>query len=110
DYRANTGIPASEIARLQEDPEYSKQLLRIPQSATAFLSPEINKPPFDLIEVRQALQHAIDRETLIKVIYGLGEPAYSLISQDQPYAIPPEEYPEFGEAYTYDPELAKSLL
>jgi ABC-type oligopeptide transport system substrate-binding subunit len=110
DWRTNAGIPASEIPRLQEDPELSRQLIQTPQSAVAFLSPETNKPPFDQLGVRQALQHAIDRETLLKVIYDLGEPAYSLISQDQPYAINPELYPEFPEAYTYDPELARSKL
>jgi ABC-type transport system substrate-binding protein len=76
---------------LQDDPVLSKQLVRIPQSAVAFLSPEINKPPFDQLGVRQALQHALDRETILKLIYGLGQPAYTLISQDQPYAIDPKK-------------------
>jgi ABC-type oligopeptide transport system substrate-binding subunit len=110
DWRADTGIPASEIPRLQSDPELSKQLLTVRRPATAFLSPEANKPPFDNLGVRQALQHAIDREAILSVIYQLGEPAYSLISQDQPYAISPEQYPEFKEAYTFDPELARSKL
>ncbi len=110
DYRENRGIPAAEIPRLQEDPSLSQEFYRIPQSATAFLSPEIDKPPFDLLEVRQALQHAIDRSTILQVIYGLGEPAYTLLSQDLPYAIKPDEYPEFNDIYTYDPELARSLL
>jgi ABC-type oligopeptide transport system substrate-binding subunit len=110
DIRANAGIPASEIPRLQDDPVLGKQLVRIPQSAVAFLSPEINKPPFDQLGVRQALQHALDRETILKVIYGLGQPAYTLISQDQPYAIDPKKYPEFPATYTFDPELAKSKL
>ncbi|NTW03504.1 MAG: hypothetical protein HGA19_19890 [Oscillochloris sp.] len=104
------GIPASEIPRLQSDPELSKQLVQVRRPATAFLSPEVNKPPFDVLGVRQALQHAIDRQAILSVIYQLGEPAYSLISQDQPYAIDPKTYPEFPEAYTYDPELAKSKL
>jgi ABC-type oligopeptide transport system substrate-binding subunit len=110
DYRENRGIPAAEIARLQEDPALREEFYRVPQSATAFLSPEINKPPFDLLPVRQALQHAIDRETILSVIYQLGQPAYTLLSQDMPYAISDEAYPEFKEAYSYDPELAKSLL
>ncbi|HEU5098664.1 MAG TPA: peptide ABC transporter substrate-binding protein [Roseiflexaceae bacterium] len=110
DWREPQGIPASEIPRLQGEPYLSKQLVLVPTPATGFLSPEVNKPPFDQLGVRQALQHAIDRETLLKVIYGLGEPAYSLISQDQPYALDPEKYPELVDAYTYDPELAKSKL
>jgi ABC-type transport system substrate-binding protein len=88
----------------------SKQLVQVRRPATAFLSPEANKPPFDVLGVRQALQHAIDRQAILSVIYQLGEPAYSLISQDQPYAIDPKQYPEFPEAYTYDPDLAKSKL
>ncbi|MFN8504544.1 ABC transporter substrate-binding protein [Kouleothrix sp.] len=110
DYREPQGIPASEIPRLQADPDLSKQLVLVPTPATAFLSPEVNKPPFDQLGVRQALQHAIDRETLLKVIYGLGTPAYSLISQGQPYALDPEKYPDLVDAYKFDPDLAKSKL
>ncbi|MEI7771689.1 MAG: ABC transporter substrate-binding protein, partial [Chloroflexales bacterium] len=54
------------------------------------------------------------RDLWARIVYGgrvsLGEPAYSLISQDQPYAIDPKAYPEFASAYTFDPELAKSKL
>lgn len=110
DYRETQGIPASEIPRLQSDPELSKQLYTVPTPATAFLSPEIDKPPFDQLGVRQALQHAIDRDTILKVIYGLGTPAYSLISQDQPYALDPKQHPDLVDAYRFDPELAKSKL
>lgn len=110
DWRSDQGIPATEIARLQSDPALSKQVIQVRRPATAFLSPEVNKPPFDLLGVRQALQHAIDREAILSVIYQLGEPAYSLISQDQPYAINPDQYPQFKDAYTFDPELAKSKL
>ncbi|NJN16008.1 MAG: peptide ABC transporter substrate-binding protein [Oscillochloris sp.] len=110
DYRENRGIPAAEIARLQEDPQLRQEFYRVPQSATAFLSPEITKPPFDLLPVRQALQHAIDRQTILNVIYQLGQPAYTLLSPDMPYAISDTEYPEFQSAYAYDPELARSLL
>ena len=110
DARAANGIPASEVPRLQADPELSKQLIRISSPSIAFLSPEANKPPFDQLGVRQALQHAIDRETILKVINNLGVPAYSLISPDQPYTIDPNAYPEFPQAYAYDPERARSKL
>lgn len=110
DWRSDQGIPATELQRLQEDPQLSRQVVRVRRPATAFLSPEANKPPFDQLGVRQALQHAIDRETILKVIYGLGEPAYSLISQDQPYALSPQQHPDLAEAYRFDPELARSKL
>jgi ABC-type oligopeptide transport system substrate-binding subunit len=110
DFRENQGIPASEIARIQADPQLSQELVLVPTPAVAFLSPESNKPPFDQLGVRQALQHAINRETLLKVLNNLGEPAYSLVSQGQPYALPPSEHPDLTEAYRYDPELALSKL
>lgn len=110
DYRENQGIPASEITRIQADPQLSQELVLVPTPAVAFLSPESNKAPFDQLGVRQALQHAINRETLLKVLNNLGEPAYSLISQGQPYALPPSQYPDLTEAYRYDPELALSKL
>lgn len=61
-------------------------------------------PPLDKKEVRQALQYAIDRETLVKVLtFGEGEPAYQTF---------PKEYWASNQdiKIPYDIEKAKSLL
>jgi peptide/nickel transport system substrate-binding protein len=60
--------------------------------------------PFADLRVRQAMNYAIDREGICKVINGTGKPAGGLY---------PEESPIFGKpknVYTYNPEKAKALL
>ncbi len=60
--------------------------------------------PFADVRVRRAVNYAIDREGMCKIINGTGKPAGGLY---------PEESPLFGKPknrYTYDPEKAKALL
>ena len=60
--------------------------------------------PFADVRVRQAMNYAIDREGLCKLINGTGRPAGGLY---------PEESPIFGRPknrYVFDPERAASLL
>ncbi|GAB6931280.1 glutathione ABC transporter substrate-binding protein GsiB [Paenibacillus sp. JCM 10914] len=62
------------------------------------------KEPYDDLKVRQAINHAIDKEAFIKVVKsGLGTPLTSTMSSmTQHYSEQP--------AYEYDIEKAKSLL
>ncbi|TVP84811.1 MAG: ABC transporter substrate-binding protein [Alkalicoccus sp.] len=64
-----------------------------------------DKEPFDDPEVRRALNHAIDKEGLISLLYaGMAEPAKNL--------IPPDYlgYNDDIDPYEYDPELAEQML
>jgi len=62
--------------------------------------------PFDDVLVRQALNHAVDREEYIEVVQnGVGEVAW------MPYPEASPNYnPEAAERYPYDPERARELL
>jgi len=113
DVRGFNGIPAGEIPRLTSDPQLKTQVNRHSQSGLWYLVPEVDKPPFDGpngLKVRQAIQKAINREQLVKVIQNLGEPAYSLIAPDLPYFIDPAKNPEFKTAVDFNPDAAKKLL
>jgi len=58
------------------------------------------------LKLRQALSHAIDRETLTQnVMQGTMIPGYSMLPPDFP-----AYNPELKEVQRFDPELAKSLL
>ena len=60
--------------------------------------------PFDKKEVRQALLHSIDRESIVKAIYlGNGEPAYQAFPKDYWSANPDMKI-------EYDPGKSKELL
>lgn len=65
-----------------------------------------NEEPLSILEVRQALSHAIDREAINQAVYGgAGEPAWALFPSDHPY------FPDDLEnSYEYDPEKARALL
>ena len=59
--------------------------------------------------MRQAIQRAVDRDQLVKVIQNLGDPAYGLMSPDLPYYIDPAKYPDLKDI-AYNPDAAKKLL
>ncbi|MBM7096284.1 ABC transporter substrate-binding protein [Bacillus sp. H-16] len=70
-----------------------------------YLGFNMDKEPFDDVLVRQAFNHAVDKETLISVLYaGLAEPAKNI--------IPPGYlgYNDNIEEYEYDPDRAMELL
>ena len=63
-------------------------------------------PPFDNKTVRQAIAHAIDRETMVQnVLFGVGAP---IMTPFPDYS--PAYFPEHNEMYPYDLDKAKALL
>ena len=71
----------------------------------AYWAFNVNKPPFDKKEVRQAFNMAIDKATIVKDVYlGAGQPAKNLI----PKTI--WSYNDAVTDYPYDPTKAKELL
>ncbi len=74
----------------------------------------VKKKPFDDIRVRQAMQMALDHETINKTFfkgYGNPEPSGHLARDAKGLVVPFPEWPaEVKKYYTYDPEGAKQLL
>lgn len=67
-------------------------------------SPEIPHPYFSDVRVRQALNLAVDRDTIAKELYGAsGKPIAQLL-------VAPADYQSPEVTYTYDLEQAKALL
>jgi peptide/nickel transport system substrate-binding protein len=67
-------------------------------------SPKIPHPYFSDARVRQAINLAVDRDTIAKELYGdTGKPTAQLLVAPERYVAPDVEY-------TYDLEQAKSLL
>lgn len=70
-----------------------------------YLALNVKKPPFDKKEVRQAINMAIDRDSILKEVYqGAGQKAKNL--------IPPTiwSYNDQVKDYEYNPEKAKEML
>ncbi len=113
DYRSFQQIPNGEIPRLLNDPQLKAELHRHSQSGLWYLVPETDKPPFNGEngrKVRRAIQKAVNREQLVKVIQNLGEPAYSLIAPDLPYHIDPKTNPEFKQRVDFSKDAAMKEL
>ena len=70
-----------------------------------YLAMNAQKPPFDKVEVRQAIAMAIDRDAILKEVYqGAGQKAKN--------PIPPTmwSYDDATVDYEYNPEKAKEML
>ena len=97
------GVPFPQFNEVDSDPELTLQ-----QSSTlgiSFVAINTEKPPFDDIRVRRAVNHAINKERIFQtVFFGRGEMANQV--------IPPNWWGHSPNAtvYEYDVEKAKALL
>jgi len=89
-------------------PAYEKRFVleTAPILTTQYYGFDMSQPPFGgNKKLRQALNYAVDRESIIKQIgRGIGSPAYGPIPQGLPGHDPSNQ------RYRYDPEKAKQLL
>jgi peptide/nickel transport system substrate-binding protein len=96
-------VPFDLIDMLEGNPDV--QVLTAPSTQPAWLELNVNRPPFDDVRVRQALNYAMDKDLLIEAVYG-GR-AVALPGPLSPY----NNYAnESLEPYPYDPDMALSLL
>lgn len=94
--------PVSDLKSLQQDPEVN--VLLAPSDRTIFIALKTVEPPLDKPEVRQALNYAVDKQSLVKnVLFGAAEPLTA------PMASPVQGYCRAG-SYDYDPQKAKQML
>ncbi len=95
------------LQKVQGDSTLSKEFHKYNLFGTWYLEPNVQMPPFDVKEVRLAMAHAIDRETIVnKVLKGLGTVAYTMT----PPGMPGYDDNKYDEFTSYDPEKAKALL
>lgn len=94
---------ADDLATIRGDTRL--ELLMQPSLNVGYLAMNMEKPPFDNLKVRLAINHAINKAEIIERLYqGTGIPAKG--------PIPPTlwSYDDSIEDYAYNPELAKQLL
>jgi peptide/nickel transport system substrate-binding protein len=76
-----------------------------PLTAQIFvLAMNCSKPPLNDLRVRQAVNYAIDKQTVLDVAYGGGKTIGTFMNYGNAY------YEDFTSLYPYDPAKAKELL
>jgi len=98
---------AKDLGVINKVPALSRDLRSAPHFQTWYLYFQTAKSPFDDLRVRQAISHAIDRETITKVILqGHGTPAYTML----PPNFPGYTGDQLKSIQAYDVPQAKKLL
>jgi ABC-type transport system substrate-binding protein len=99
-------IPSGSFTAVVNDPQYKDQLKFLDQVGTFFLSLDTSAPgsPLSKVEVRRAIQWAIDKENILAIFHGAGRVATCLF----PPALP--GYDPTCKPYGYDPDKARSML
>jgi len=90
------------MQRIERDPSIKYE--HAPMNLVQFMAINNKRDPFNDLRIRQAVNHAIDRELLIEfVAEGLARPLTTHMTLMSPYAIEYNKYP-------YNPEKAMALL
>ncbi len=102
-----TGVGLADLDRLLDPSEpLSKELHQAPPSFSIdYIGMNVTRPPFDDANVRQALNYAIDREEIARVVLaGLETPAKGIL---------PPGFPGYNpdlQGYEFNPEKARQLM
>ena len=99
-----TWIAPSSIPRFRQTPPKGGKIAVKPSLAYVWLGMNLEAPPFDKLEVRRAVQHAIDVPSVLDAAYfGAAEPATGIIA---PGLIGHRE----KNIYSYNPDKAREFL
>jgi len=90
-------IPPDRLSSVQQ--KYADQIKVYTPANTYYFFMNVRVPPFDNLKVRQAVNYAINREALIRVYGGLGQPTEQVL---------PPTYPQYKKISMYPYDLAKA--
>ncbi len=112
--QAVSAITSGAVDMISLDPQQYSEVKNNPNIGTSItqsydytvLETRNDRGPFSNVKVRAALEYAIDRAEINKVVYaGVGRPAY------QPFPSNSPGYnKQVGNKYVYDPKKAKAML
>ena len=98
------GIPPAQFAEIMGDPSNKDLIAEGEQLHTGYLTMNVTQPPLDDVKVRQAINMAINKDRIVKIINNRAKPA----NQALPPAMP--GYNPDQKGFPYDPDGAKKLL
>ncbi|MFC4625593.1 ABC transporter substrate-binding protein [Daeguia caeni] len=98
------GIPPAKFVEVTKDPKFKDLIIQGGQLHTGYITMNVNMKPFDDVKVRQAVNMAINKDRIVRIINGRAVPA----NQPLPPSMP--GYAKDYKGYPYDPAKAKELL
>jgi peptide/nickel transport system substrate-binding protein len=98
------GIPPAKFLEVMNDPEQKKLVVNAPQLETSYLTMKTTMKPLDDVRVRRAINMAINKDRIVKIINGRAD----IANQPLPPGMP--GYDKDFKGYPYDPDGAKKLL
>ena len=98
------GIPPAKFTEVMGDPAQAARVVEGGQLHTGYITLNVTTPPLDKLEVRQAINMAINKDRIVQIINGRAKPA----NQPLPPSMP--GYSTDYKGYAYDVEGAKKLL
>jgi peptide/nickel transport system substrate-binding protein len=101
---AGDGIPPAKFLEVMDDPKFKDMIIEGSQLHTGYVTMNVKMPPFDNVKVRQAVNMAINKDRIVRIINGRAVPA----NQPLPPLMP--GYDKSYQGFPYDPEKAKALL
>jgi ABC-type transport system substrate-binding protein len=102
-----TPVGADNLPRFQDDPNLAPLLKKYVYPGIWMFIPSNGIPPFDKLEVRKAVSHAIDRDRLVSVTNGLIQPAHCMVPIGVYGYL---DDPEINAIQDFDPEKAVAQL
>lgn len=97
-------IPASRFVQIMKDPVWSKQVKSGSDLQTGYISMNVRMKPFDDVRVRRAVNMAINKERIVKMINNRAQVANQPLPPNMP------GYDKEYKGYPFDPAGAKKLL
>jgi ABC-type transport system substrate-binding protein len=98
------GIPPARFLQVKNDPQNAGLIIEGGQLHTGYVSMNVRIKPFDNKKVRQAVNMAINKQRICKIINNRAVPA----NQPLPPAMP--GYDKNYKGYPFDPAKAKALM
>ena len=98
------GIPPAKFAEVMADPAQKARVIEGGQLHTGYITMNVAIAPFDKVEVRQAVNMAINKQRITQIINNRAVPA----NQPLPPSMP--GYDPSYEGYAFDQAKAKELL
>ncbi len=98
------GIPPAKFNEIMNDPAQKANISSGAQLQTVYIAINVQMKPFDDVRVRKAVNMAINKDRIIRIINGRAIPA----NQPLPSRIP--GYDKDYKGYPFDPDGAKKLL